>query len=189
MIDKKQVVGCPNCGTENTFDSNNQNKLFCQECGKDLTKYVIAENNTSKAKIYEQTLLCQKCGQVISNDSDFCPFCGNEICRQTSLNVQKVPLESLNSLGYIIKSLFFVITTYFLYFGYNTMFKTVDTASEYSIDYVLLKQGINTQYFVFGLGVFLLLFLLITVVYAEIILHKLARTDKKVEKLSKNDKE
>ncbi len=48
----EENVRCPKCGSENTFDSNSQNKLYCRECGKNLSKYVLTSENSAKRLMF-----------------------------------------------------------------------------------------------------------------------------------------
>ena len=103
MSENKQTVGCPNCGTENVFDSSYQDKLYCQECGKDLTKYVITENNTfntetmpeqanlensnienvSEKETDKEYKICPNCENECGCDDTFCNKCGQKLNIET----------------------------------------------------------------------------------------------------------
>lgn len=84
MEDEIQTVRCTRCGTENVFNSNCQGKLYCRECKKDLTKYVITKNDTKETKTaLEQTILCPKCGSMIDINSLFCFACGFQVKSET----------------------------------------------------------------------------------------------------------
>lgn len=48
----EENIRCPKCGSENTFDSNSQNKLYCRECGKKLSKYVLTNENSAKRLMF-----------------------------------------------------------------------------------------------------------------------------------------
>ena len=174
MPNSEQIIGCPNCGTENIFNGNRQDKLYCQECGKDLTKYVIIEDNAQTMET-----ISEKNGISQCEETDF---------RQTFSHTDNTGdfLECIKPLGYIIKLLLFIcVPSYFLYMGYNIIFKTTETLSNYGVDYILLNESIVLKIFNFGVGAFLLIFFWISIIYAEIILNKFTNLNEKIEKLNR----
>lgn len=57
---------CPNCGSSNVFDSNNDSEI----------------KSTESAQIH-----CTKCGKQIPANSNFCPFCGS---KQDNVSVKEI---------------------------------------------------------------------------------------------------
>lgn len=138
MTEEKQTVRCPNCGTESIFDSSNQDKLYCQECGKDLTKYVITGNNTPKTeKTPEKIILCPNCGNNVRDNVVFCPMCGYDFlkketstCSHCETNnkddnlTKKVKTNSTKKSSSTLETLSFFVggTVFAVIFGFLALF-------------------------------------------------------------------
>lgn len=135
----------------------------------------------------DETIKCPKCGTENSTDDKFCQKCGNTLAKSNISNKPKyniVDSEDMWYIGFWIKFLLFTgVPVYLLYLGYSLLFNSKETITDYGIEYVLLKDAIASNFFIFGIAAFIIIIMWIIIIYAEIILSRQSEITKIVEKL------
>ena len=141
----------------------------------------------------QKTIKCPKCGTENSTDDKFCQECGNTLTKSDILNQPNHNTVDNGNMffisffiGFLIKFVLFTgVPVYLLYLGYNLLFNSKETVADYGIEYVLLKNAIASNFFIFGIAAFMIIILWIIVIYAEIILSRQTEITGKIEKLSR----
>lgn len=139
----------------------------------------------------QKTIKCPKCGTENSTDDKFCQECGNTLTKSDILNQPNYNTVDNGDMffisffiGFLIKFVLFTgVPVYLLYLGYNLLFNSKETVTDYGIEYVLLKNAIASNFFIFGIAAFMIIILWVIVIYAEIILSRQTEITGKIEKL------
>ena len=135
----------------------------------------------------QKTIKCLKCGTENSINDKFCQECGNSLAKSNISYISNYSIIDSGDIWYIgfwIKFLLFTcVPGYLLYLGYNILFNSKETVADYGIEYVLLKNAIASNFFIFGIAAFMIIILWIIVIYAEIILSRQTEITRKIEKL------